>query len=136
MKDQNSLLRFTFIGVMALLTAACQSAPPFIPEPEVYNYTPIRFAGMKATPAEREECEAVGKFIQNVGMAGRDYCHQDVPDAGKICRSSDECLSECMADEGADIGKKATGQCSLYEANYGCKSRVENGRVEPMLCRD
>jgi|GEM_PF-1010195 len=136
MTGRDNLFRFTLIGVMAFLMTACQSTSYAVPEPVAYNYSPIRFAGAKATPAERQHCETVGEFIQNVGMAGIDICHQDVPDAGKICRSSDECLSECMADEDADIGKIATGQCSMYETNYGCNSRIENGRVEPMLCVD
>lgn len=127
-------------GLTLLLTvlAACQSTaePRSKSAPTKYDYKPIYFAGEKATPSEREKCEAVGVVLQNVGIMGKDICHQDLPDAGKICRDSDECLSECMAEESAMVGKRTTGQCSLYETNFGCSSRVENGRVEPVLCVD
>ena len=114
MKDRDSLFRFIFIGAMSLLLVACQSTPDYAPELETYNYAPIYFAGIKATPAERSKCEVVGgEYMQNVGIAGIDICHQDLPDAGKICRDSDECLSECMAVKSANVGKRATGQCSL-----------------------
>ncbi|MEP4050629.1 MAG: hypothetical protein ABJN22_00140 [Litorimonas sp.] len=128
------------LGLIVLISAlaACQStAEPYSKSDSVeYDYTPIYFADVKATPTERKKCEAVGVVLQNVGIMGIDICHQDLPDSGKICRDSDECLSECMADESVKVGKRAVGQCSLYETNYGCLSRVENGRVEPVLCVD
>ena len=138
MTGRDNLFRLIFIGFMALFMAACQSTSASAPELDIetYNYTPIRFEGKKVTPAERERCEAVGRVVQNVGIRGIDICHQDLPDGGKICRNNDECLSECMAEKGAEVGRRATGQCSQYETNYGCLSRVENGRVEPKLCVD
>lgn len=132
------MIRVLGLTLVAGALVACQSTTEVTADSEsvVYNYTPIDFAGVKATASERKQCEAVGQVIRNVGIRGVDICHQDLPDSGKICRDSDECLSECMADKSAKVGKRATGQCSLYETNYGCLSRVENGRVEPVLCVD
>jgi hypothetical protein len=131
------MLRFLVISSIGVLMAACQSTSSSAPEPEIYNYTPVYFAGLKATPAERLKCESIGgKFRQNVGIRGIDICYQELPDAGKICRDSDECLSECIAADRAEIGASTTGECSISETNYGCMSRVEDGRVEPILCVD
>lgn len=140
MKDKIYMARIFSIVVVAFIMTACQSTASSVPdidETAVKNYTPIRFSGVKATPSERSKCEVVGgKYIQNVGIVGIDICHQDLPDAGRICRDSDDCLSQCMAVKSANVGKRATGQCSLYQTNHGCSSRIENGRVEPVLCVD
>ncbi|MEP3654276.1 MAG: hypothetical protein ABJO36_05210 [Litorimonas sp.] len=129
-------LRFTLMALLGLCVVACQSTTDSVPETSVSDYAPIYFAGLVATPLERLQCEAVGGVVRSAGLAGGDNCIQTLSDGGKICRDSDDCLSECIVVGDIEFGTETTGQCRPTDNPFGCAARVENGRAEPILCVD
>lgn len=130
------MLRLAVFAVLGFVLMACQSTVPSTPRMGKSDYAPIYFENLAATPAERMRCEAVGGIVGEGGILRADICYQTMIDAGKVCRDSDDCLSECMAVGDVEVGTKTIGQCSQVDSNFGCQGRVENGRAEPILCVD
>jgi len=101
------------------------------------QYERITFSGETATRRERARCEAADGEIRRDGLAGWEHCIQTMPDAGKSCSDSADCLDRCLIPGGdADIGVVATGQCSQEDRQFGCYQTVEDGRTEPTICVD
>ncbi|NNE56703.1 MAG: hypothetical protein HKN36_01225 [Hellea sp.] len=102
------------------------------------NYMRVSVAGEKATAEERAACEKAGGIVKPAGMAGWEHCIQELPDAGKACADSGECLGECYvpADKDYDIGADAVGVCTDTDEVFGCHARVTKGKATPILCVD
>jgi hypothetical protein len=91
-------------------------------------------------PNGRAACLAAGGQWTWPGMPGQgvpeDFqgmCIVKLPDAGKPCSSSSQCLGTCRA---SDItGTKAKGVCSSTNYAAGCFTLVEEG-VARAICAD
>jgi len=104
------------------------------------TYTPITFElenrEDEPTDAERMRCTDAGGTVQRDGILGFYRCTQDLPDGGKACSNSSECLGRCLVQgEVADDGT-AVGACQRTDSPFGCFSMVENGRATPGFCVD
>ena len=101
-------------------------------------YEKITFAGAKATAAERAVCEAAGGEIVASGKLQWEKCEQTFADAGKACSGADDCLGECRYDGEPELtpGAAVTGTCQVTDADFGCRTVVENGKIAHTLCVD
>lgn len=121
----------------ALLAACAHLSGHEDAEPETVDYERIQFAGSVATPSERDMCEAVGGEVRPDGLAGSEQCIQTMPDAGKACTDSSECLAGCKIEgEFVDFNTPAIGQCSQNDSPFGCFQTVEDGLAAPAICVD
>lgn len=123
------------IGLLAL--GACTTAAP--DADDIKDFTPISFAGQKATVDERASCEAAGGTVERVGRMGVEHCIQPYPDAGEVCDSKADCLGRC--EYGVDVsdpvpGAPADGVCQATTKGFGCVTLVENGMIERTICID
>lgn len=120
-----------------MLTACAHLSADEDAEPQSVDYERIQFAGSVATPGERDMCEAVGGEVRPDGLAGSEQCIQTMPDAGKACTDSSECLAECkVVGEFVDFNVAAVGQCSQNDSPFGCFQTVEDGLATPAICVD
>jgi hypothetical protein len=118
-------LLFTLIAILAAC-ASSQRAPTAKP---VFQ-----------APNGRAACLAAGGQWAWPGMPGQgepgDFqgmCIVKLPDAGKSCSSSSQCIGTCRA---SDItGAKAKGVCSTTNYAAGCFTLVEDGKVQA-ICAD
>jgi hypothetical protein len=61
-------------------------------------------------------------------------CIVQLPDAGKSCTASSQCMGTCLATrESKQTGR---GTCSPTNYGAGCISSVEKGKVGPTICSD
>lgn len=81
-------------------------------------------------------CKAQGGEVQRVCLMGHQMCVTPYPDAGKTCRSSDECAGQCMGDGSVEMNKPTTGKCQATNQPCGCMQFIENGVAQPTLCAD
>jgi hypothetical protein len=87
-------------------------------------------------PQTEEKCLAKGGTWSHEGLPESTWCKLETTDGGNPCSDSSKCQGECVAPKNAAVDAKVEGACSNYVIEPGCRSRVENGRVEPMLCVD
>jgi hypothetical protein len=96
----------------------------------------------KLSADERAQCEGRGGRIAIAGLSGNEMCALPLADAGKRCTSGGQCLGECMFDRTGlkgrppRPGKRVTGRCQATDYPYGCRTTVENERLQPGLCVD
>ena len=83
--------------------------------------------GQSALDAQRNACEADGGRFGPGGLSGTLVCYRQPPDAGKACRTSADCTSDCLA---------RTMTCAPVEPLFGCNEIVEREGMTVMLCRD
>lgn len=144
----------TCFALLAFLLPACatSSAPPpstepqpspteaATPAPEGHGYAPVAVADAQATEEERAACERAGGTMGPAGIAGRDHCTQNLPDAGKACAGPDDCIGECWLEvsdaQPPTPGTTAEGTCQPTDNGFGCHTLVEDGVVVGTLCVD
>jgi hypothetical protein len=96
----------------------------------------------KLMPAELADCQNRGGQVRIAGLSGNEMCALPFADAGKVCRSSSDCLGDCLLDEkelgGKKVGPrtKVVGRCQPTNYPYGCSTTVENGRPSWGACVD
>jgi len=133
----NKFFLIIFLAAVLVLSA-CAAEESTAPAETAYQK--IDFAGEKATSDERSACEAVGGTVRRAGLRGWEHCIQDMPDAGKTCSDSSECVARCTIpiQEGREYspGEPATGACAQTDEVFGCFTRVSGGKAEPTLCVD
>jgi len=129
------------IGLTAVLLMAC-ATEQVADDPKneaVVNYTPVFFAGAKASEDERVLCESVGGWVERAGRLGTERCVQDLPDAGKVCSDESECLGRCVIEDSDDsptAGTAAKGVCEATDNQFGCTTLVNGGVIAGTLCVD
>ena len=70
-------------------------------------------------------------------MRGEQMCDVPTKDAGKSCKDGSECLSACVAPEGAQPGQLVRGKCYGSFLKLGtCLARVSKGNAQPSRCSD
>lgn len=101
-------------------------------------YERIVFSASRATPAERAACEAAGGSVQPSGRLQWENCVQPFADAGKACSSDTDCAGECRYEGDAELspGDAVAGTCQVTDAQFGCNTAVENGRIARTICVD
>ena len=60
-------------------------------------------------------------------------------DAGKRCTTGSDCLGDCRVEDvtaAPAAGTPAVGQCQAVCGQFGCYTRVENGKAEATICVD
>lgn len=63
-----------------------------------------------------------------------DGCNPSSTDSGKVCTDNLQCEGLCLAE---DNNKNATsGKCSKERFVFGCNIELEDGKAQPMFCRD
>ena len=121
----------------SLLAACAGFGPHEAPASPVDGYQVVEVAGQKATRRERSRCETVGGIIRQDGLAGWERCIQTMPDAGKTCTSSTECVQSCViTGRFVEMDTPTTGQCAETDSPFGCFQVVEDGLAAPALCVD
>jgi hypothetical protein len=120
--------------IAALLLAACQPVPEkgdlgFGNEPD-----PVQ--GSESAAAA--DCIARNGTMQPVGRMQTMQCVVRYADAGKRCTDSDQCAGECRTADAARPaeGASVAGICQATSNQFGCFTRVEDGKAEATLCVD
>jgi hypothetical protein len=93
-------------------------------------------------PATKEKCLEMKGVWGTFAMPGYpgavEHCRLPAPDAGKACRSSNDCsLGVCEAKDGLfneGEGKAAAGECPAFFTGFGCVARIEDGKIQPTVC--
>ncbi len=125
-------------ALSACATEATQDGPDQ-PTTTVHNYTPVFFAGTKASEEERALCEGVGGQVERAGRLGAERCIQDLPDAGEVCTDESECLGRCIIEDTDDMpprGTESKGTCEATDDQFGCTTLVNGGKIEGTICID
>jgi hypothetical protein len=120
--------------IAALLLAACQPVPEkgdlgFGNEPD-----PVQVPESAAAA----DCIARNGTMQPVGRMQTMQCVVRYADAGKRCTDSDQCAGECRTADAARPaeGASVAGICQATSNQFGCFTRVEDGKAEATLCVD
>ncbi|WP_370237620.1 MULTISPECIES: hypothetical protein [Henriciella] len=101
------------------------------------TYQRVTFEGREATEMEIAACEAVGGEVQKAGLLGAEHCIQSLPDDGKVCTDSSDCVGRCMVSgESVEVGAETVGQCAATDNPFGCFQLVKDGVADGMLCVD
>jgi putative hemolysin len=84
-----------------------------------------------------EQCSQRGGTIEPAGMRQLPHCVIKLPDGGKPCKNSHECLNGCVLwDAQPPTDAPITGTCRADNLPFGCYAPVENGKAGPFLCAD
>ncbi|MFT5775370.1 hypothetical protein [Hyphomonas sp.] len=132
------------LACAAVLVACTATGKPDVAETPATTAEPathdkIRFDGKRATPAERKACVAAGGTVRPDGMLGHDQCIRPYPDAGKSCKSKDDCLGRCLLspDSDDDVDQPTDdGVCQATDSQFGCVTKVDEGTVQWTICID
>lgn len=127
---RHHLLAF-FAGLLVPIVPAllAQSAAPFE-------------RNRRLSSEELASCVNRGGHVAIAGLAGNQTCVLPLPDAGKACTSSSQCVGQCLLDESRLNGRtirpnaRAVGRCQPTNYGFGCRTNVENGRIAMSLCVD
>jgi len=112
---------------------------------ESLNSNPINVSSNFSYPTDNESCIAQGGIWGPIGLSPEPGCMLPTTDAGKVCRDSSECQAACVAELNQEdynnlvryqIPIRTTGKCIAWRGSAGCKSYVENGVVNGILCVD
>jgi hypothetical protein len=95
-------------------------------------------AAPTAVPETQAACETEGGTWRREGRLGLMTCVMPHADAGQPCTDSDQCAGDCrLADDKRPAeGEAVTGICQANTSNFGCFTRVEDGRAAATLCVD
>lgn len=98
--------------------------------------------GGKMDTRQRHQCEARKGRIMIAGLSGKEICALPLADAGKSCTSGSQCIGDCLLDDrdtsrrGLTPARPVVGQCQSSDYGFGCRTIVENGRIEHSVCID
>ena len=109
------------------------------PEPEgAADLAAAAYEPPASSPSEASACETAGGTWRREGMLGSYMCVMPHADAGQPCTDSDQCAGDCRLgdDKRPAEGEPVTGICQADTSNFGCFTRVEDGRVAHTLCVD
>ena len=94
-------------------------------------------------PEDRTACLKAGGTWARGGLSPVLICKMPLPDAGRTCGDSGECLGDCLGDrDRVKAARKAgrslamTGQCSAVKPLFGCLAIIRRGQAGGVLCRD
>lgn len=94
------------------------------------------FRAESLAAVDQEACAAAGGEVRMEGMLGLYRCVKPYADAGKACRSSDDCEGKCLASGPEATGEDAVGVCQANDSPFGCYAEVEDGKVTNAICVD
>ena len=89
-------------------------------------------------PQTQAVCETEGGTWRREGRLGLMACVMPHADAGQPCTDGDQCAGDCRLgdDKRPAEGEPVTGICQANTSNFGCFTRVEDGRAAHTLCVD
>ncbi|MFN4296616.1 MAG: hypothetical protein ACK4FB_07210 [Brevundimonas sp.] len=95
-------------------------------------------ASPTTVPGTQAACETGGGIWRAEGRLGLMTCVMPHADAGQPCTDSDQCAGDCRLgdDKRPAEGEPVTGICQANTSNFGCFTRVEDGRAAATLCVD
>jgi len=148
----------SFLAVIALtLAAACSAEKPAQPpadptdaaganeealvedvlQPPADDAKTIEdFRAESLAAIDQDVCAAAGGEVRMEGMLGMYRCVKPYADAGKACRSSDDCEGKCLASGPEATGEEAVGACQANDSPFGCYAEIEDGKVANAICVD
>ena len=85
---------------------------------------------------DQAACAAAGGEVRQEGMLGMYRCVTPYADAGKECRSGDECEGKCLSTGDAMTGEEGVGACQANDSPFGCYAEIEDGKVTHAICVD
>ncbi|MEZ5921606.1 MAG: hypothetical protein R3C60_09685 [Parvularculaceae bacterium] len=85
---------------------------------------------------DEEACNAAGGVVRPEGLLGMYRCVKPYADAGKACRSSDDCEGKCLVTGDEATGEEATGACQANDSPFGCYAEIVDGKVANAICVD
>jgi hypothetical protein len=87
---------------------------------------------------DRLRCQQQGGIITRGGLSGDEFCLTRMKDAGRSCKSSTQCLGQCFYENSRRrrVGARVTGQCQQTNSPFGCRSKVEHGKLQREICVD
>lgn len=107
--------------VMLGLLAGCQDKAPKAPDDGLANYD------FRAFDQQKAKCDASdGRFAQG-GLTGGFVCFLTPRDAGKSCKKSTDCSTDCLA---------RSGTCAPIAPLFGCNEILNSKGVRETLCVD
>ena len=134
------------IFIAALLAAACQPLPAedaAQPSPDQgateIDTTDVPPPVRVPESAEAAECQARGGEMRPQGRLQTLQCVISYADAGKRCTTGSDCLGDCRVEDvtaAPAAGTPAVGQCQAVSGQFGCYTKVENGKAEATICVD
>lgn len=96
-------------------------------------------------PKDKETCLAKNGKWAKIGPAPVESCNLPTSDGGKECTDTSECEGTCLAalsnkEQNLVMREKKTiqtkGKCTPWVITVGCQARVQNGKVQGILCID
>ncbi len=82
--------------------------------------------------ASKDECFKKSGVWQKWGMLQKEFCQIPAVYAGKLCTDGTQCsLGHCKSESNILPGK-----CQTYNAEFGCYSFVEQGKITQGICTD
>lgn len=96
-------------------------------------------------PKDKETCLAKNGKWAKIGPAPVESCNLPTSDGGKECTDTSECEGTCLAalsneEQNLVMREKKTiqtkGKCTPWVITVGCQARVQNGKVNGILCID
>ena len=121
-------MKAAFCFMLGTMVAGCAPQPGAV-------VVPVKGESSVATGAD---CSRLGGVLKPVGRLQTIQCVITYSDAGKSCKSGKECQGDCRAPTGAEVlpGQRSAGLCQATSDQFGCNTRIEDGRAEATLCID
>lgn len=107
----------------ALALAGCQQSDDDVPTAPVVTAPDAPMVGTLG----QQSCEARGGTFRRTGASGLMTCVVTPPDAGQSCRTSSDCVSECLA---------RSRTCAPLLPLVGCNEILDATGRALTLCRD
>jgi hypothetical protein len=97
-----------------------------------------RFPNGYCNADTQDKCSARGGTWRRVCLEQKLYCVMPLPDAGRPCTDSKQCIRGCVfiGEEPVQRDAAVVGQCRATDNPCGCFILVENGRLGPSGCAD
>jgi hypothetical protein len=92
----------------------------------------------KLDSQQRAQCSARSGKVMIAGLSGNEICALPLADAGKSCTSGSQCIGDCLLDGNLPMGPgvRVAGRCEPTDYGFGCRTIVENSRVQHRICID
>ena len=133
------------IVIAALLAAACQP----LPAEDAAQPSPGKVTEIDTTDvpppvrvpesAAAADCTARGGEMRPQGRMQTLQCVVSYADAGQRCTTGSDCQGDCRVEDvtaAPAAGTPAIGQCQAVSGQFGCYTKVENGKAQATICVD
>jgi hypothetical protein len=128
-KERELDSRLVLLPLSILFLAGCTPAPAIESPPPQQS---------AAGSLDALSCSGAGGAMERVGRLQTLQCVIAYADAGKSCSSGADCAGDCRAQPGLDArpGQQVAGVCQATSDQFGCSTRIEDGRAQSTICID